>query len=388
MKGNDAVVEATMERVLGRLGPAGPGLPTLVVVSGVHGNEPAGVEASRRVSRTLAHRAERLRGSVVFVVGNVQALALGRRYVDRDLNRAWTADGMAALQRGPGLAEGAVVEDVEQRELLEVLDRILDDAQGPVYVLDLHTTSGGGGAFSTVSDTLRNRSLALELPVPLVLGLEELVEGTLHEYLGTRGCVTVAFESGQHREPAAVDRAEAGIWITLAGTGVVAESDLPELTEARKRLRRDSARLPRVLEMRYRHPVAPADAFRMHPGYGNFHRIRRGEIVAEDRNGPVPAPETGRILMPLYQAQGQDGFFVVRPFSEFWLIVSKLLRGVGFGRWVHWLPGIRLHPERPDALIVDRRVARFYALQVLHLLGYRRHEEDGRLLVVLRQNHE
>lgn len=380
-----------MERVLGRLGTVGPGLPTLVVVSGVHGNEPAGVEASREVTRALADRSDRLRGSVVFLVGNVQALALKRRYVDRDLNRAWTPAGVAAVQNGPpdgGGVGASPAEDAEQRELLEVFDTVLSEAGGPVYVLDLHTTSGAGGAFSTVADTLRNRAVAMALPVPLVLGLEELVAGTLHEYLATRGCITVAFESGQHEEPAAVDRAEAGIWILLAATGVAAESDLPELAGARKRLALDSDGLPRVLEMRHRHPVAPEDAFRMHPGYGNFHRVRRGEVVAQDRDGGVEIPETGRILMPLYQAQGQDGFFVVRSFSEFWLTLSRVLRKIGMGRWVHWLPGIRLHPHRPDALVVNRRVARFYALQVLHLLGYRRHEEDGDLLVVLRQNHE
>jgi succinylglutamate desuccinylase len=377
-----------MERVLGRLGRAGPGAPTLVVVGGVHGNEPAGVEASQRVSRALGPREGLLRGEVVFVAGNLQALALGRRFVDRDLNRAWTSEGVAALlERHNDVGADQTAEDAEQRDLLLLLDGILDDAQGPVFCLDLHTTSGIGGAFSTVADTLRNRAVALKLPVPLVLGLEELVEGTLHEYLGTRGCTTLAFESGQHAESRAVDRAEAGIWIILAATGLAAEADLPELAPARKELAKDSARLPRVLEMRYRHAVEEADAFRMRPGYANFQAVRRGESVADDREGPVTVREEARLLMPLYQDQGQDGFFLVREFSAFWLSVSRLLRAVGFGRFVHWLPGIGLHPSRADALVVNRRVARFYALQVLHLLGYRRELDDGDTLVVLRQSH-
>ena len=377
-----------MERVLGRLGRAGPGEPTLVVVGGLHGNEPAGVEASQRVARALAPRNDLLRGEVVFVAGNLQALALGRRFVDRDLNRAWTAAGVAALldrQNGVGTEESS--EDSEQRELLTLLDGILDDAKGPVFCLDIHTTSGTGGAFSTVADTLRNREVALALPVPLVLGLEELVEGTLHEYLGTRGCITLAFESGQHAESRAVDRAEAGIWIILGATGLARESDLPEVIAARRELARDSAALPRVLEMRYRHAVGAEDAFRMRPGYSNFQIVREGEAVADDRRGPVTLEEDARLLMPLYQAQGQDGFFLVREFSAFWLSVSRALRAIGFGRFVHWLPGIRLHPTRDDALIVNRRVARFYALQVLHLLGYRRELDDGDTLVVLRQSH-
>lgn len=378
-----------MERMLGHLGRHGPGAPTLVVVGGIHGNEPAGVEASRRVVRVLTPRADQLKGSVVFLVGNVQALALGRRFVDRDLNRAWTPEGVAALDRrsAGGSADPPIAEDVEQRELMQVLDSILAEAEGPVYLLDLHTTSGDGGPFSTVADALPNRQIALQLPVPLVLGLEELVEGTLHEYLATRDCVTVAFETGQHDEPAAIDRAEAGIWIMLVATGVADEGALMEVAPARDRLERDASRLPRVLEMRYRHAVVPEDSFRMHAGYGNFQRVRKGEILAEDRDGPVLSPETARILMPLYQAQGQDGFFIVRSFSGFWLGASRILRTVGLDRWVHWLPGIRMHPDRPEARIVDRRVARFYAVQLLHLLGYRRHEDDGTTLVVVRQAH-
>jgi succinylglutamate desuccinylase len=163
------------------------------------------------------------------------------------------------------------------------------------------------------------------------------------------------------------------------------EAAMPELTGARKTLARDGRGLPRVLEMRHRHPVSPDDGFRMRPGYRNFQRVQRGEAVADDRAGAVRATESARILMPLYQVQGDDGFFVVREFRPFWLHLSYGLRRAGADRWVQWLPGVRRHPSRSGALVVNRRVARWFALQLLHLLGYRRHEDDGHRLVVLRQ---
>lgn len=371
----------TEQRALADLGEGGG--PTLLVVGGLHGNEPAGVEAAVRVAASLRARRDRLRGRVVLLTGNRQALAVGRRYLGRDLNRAWTEDIVAGLRDGvPG---GEVPEDREQRELLTRITTLLESAKGPIYLLDLHTTSGGGGAFSTAADTLENRSLALTLPVPLVLGLEELVEGTLHDFVGRRGCISLAFEAGQHEEPLAVDRAEAAIWIMLTATGILPEAAVPELPPARKLLAREGREGPRVLEMRYRHPLSPGDGFRMQPDYHNFQRVQLGEVLAHDRDGPIRAPESGRILMPLYQVQGDDGFFVVREFRPFWLNVSQAMRRLGLARVVHWLPGIRRHPSRPGALVVDRRVARWYALQILHLLGYRRHEDDGDWLVVLRQ---
>jgi succinylglutamate desuccinylase len=376
------VLDGTDERRLTDFGPRDRG-PTLVVVSGMHGNEPAGVEASRRVASRLADRSAALRGRVVFLVGNRSAIARGLRFVDRDLNRAWTDARVRALRNGH---PGTGAEDLEQRHLLDALDELIAEAAGPLVLLDLHTTSGDGGPFTTVADTLRNRTLALAFPVPLVLGLEELVEGTLHDYLGRRGCASLVFETGQHLEPPATERAEAGIWLLLAATGVLPESAIPELASALDRLAREGRGLPRVLEMRHRHAVAPDDGFRMKPGFRNFQRVRRGEVLASDRTGEVRAPETGRVLMPLYQVQGEDGFFIVREFRPVWLRVSHVLRRMGAARVVHWLPGVSRHPERSGALVVDRSVARWYALEVLHLVGYRRHEEEGERLVVLRQD--
>jgi succinylglutamate desuccinylase len=363
------------------LGPRDRG-PTLVVVAGLHGNEPAGIEAVDRVATALAPRAGSLRGRALALLGNRSALDRGLRFLDRDLNRAWTPERVVALRNG---YQPVGVEDVEQRALLQALDDVIGAARGPVYLLDLHTTSGDGGPFSTIADTLANRAFALALPVPLVLGLEELIPGTLHDYLGRRGCVTLAFEAGQHLEHAAVDRAEAAIWLTLAAAGLAPEPALPELAASRKLLSRSGRGLPRVLEMRYRHGVEVADGFRMQPGYLNFQRVARGEVVAHDRSGPVPVHESARILMPLYQVQGEDGFFVVREFRPVWLHLSYGLRRMRADRVVHWLPGVSRHPERAGALVVNRRLARWFALQLLHLLGYRRHEEDGARLVVLRQ---
>jgi len=58
---------------------------------------------------------------------------------------------------------------------------------------------------------------------------------------------------------------------------------------------------------------------------------------------------------------------------------------VGFARGIHLLPGIRKHPERAGVFVVNRRVARWYALQIFHLLGFRRVREEGDELVVERR---
>jgi succinylglutamate desuccinylase len=50
----------------------------------------------------------------------------------------------------------------------------------------------------------------------------------------------------------------------------------------------------------------------MRPGFRNFQAVKKKEILADDRKGSIKAIDNGLILMPLYQKQGNDGFFLVR----------------------------------------------------------------------------
>lgn len=338
----------------------------------------------RRVLPELEARRADLAGEFVAVLGNRRALARARRFVERDLNRAWTDDHLRRLLAETPSGNGGA-EDAEQRELLETIEEVIRRARGTVHVLDLHTTSGLGGPFSTFGDTLANREFAAHVPVPMIVGLEELVDGTLLAFLGEHGLVAVVFESGQHDEPQAPERAEAAVWISVAAAGLIPQTRLPEASEGWKRLNRECRELPRALEMRYRHPIEVGDGFAMRPGYRNFQRVQEGEVVADDGDGPVRVPERSRILMPLYQVQGEDGFFLVREFRPFWLWVSSALRRLRVDRIVHWLPGVRRDPTDPDAMVVDKRVARWFALQLFHLLGFRKVEDAGPRLVVRRR---
>jgi hypothetical protein len=49
------------------------------------------------------------------------------------------------------------------------------------------------------------------------------------------------------------------------------------------------------------------------------------------------------------------------------------------------LPGVRRHPSLPRTLIVDTRVARFYPLELFHLVGFRKRRKHGAILLVSRR---
>jgi succinylglutamate desuccinylase len=383
----EAVKEVTRgtqveERLLGTASGLTGG-PILLCVAGIHGNEPAGVHAVRRVLAALEGRLDKLEGSLVALAGNLAALEAGRRFVDRDLNRAWTRARLEQLRSNR--TAGASVEDREQVELLDAIEAVLHRAGGPVFALDLHTTSGPGGIFSVFTDSLPHRAFAKEFPVPMVFGLEELVDGTLLNLLSENGVVALTVETGQHDEPEAVDRAEAAIWIAIVSSGVLPERLVPEASAARALLHKDAGHLPRALEMRHKRDVVDGDGFVMKPGYSNFQPVQAGDLIADDVEGPVVLSEAGRLLMPLYQDQGEDGFFLVREFSSFWMSVSHVMRRVGLSPVAFWLPGVKRVAGSTDEVIVNKKIARFFARQLFHLLGFRQLEDAGSSLVMRRR---
>jgi hypothetical protein len=367
------------ERIIGRLKSAVPG-PMLVAVGSIHGNEPAGALALESAVARIEREGLLQRGDIVALVGNVTAFDAGARFIDEDLNRHWSGENLERLRRGEGLDR---TENRERKALFEEIDRAFAEARGEVVLLDLHTTSGEGKPFAVFADTMRSRRFARRFPLPAVLGFEEQLEGTLVDYVALLGHAAVAFEGGQHVDPSSIRNLAAVVWVALGELRMVTPLEAGLDAEAR-RLSRATLGVPSILEVTYRHAITERDGFTMRPGHRSFEPVVQGQVIADDRNGGVAVPSEGFLLMPLYQKLGDDGFFVVRRVREFWLLLSAVLRYLRLGRVAHWLPGVSRAGE-PGSLRVDRRVARWYSLEILHLLGYRRKRQEGDVLVVERR---
>ncbi len=373
-----------VKRVIGRYSGDRPG-PTIVCVAGLHGNEPAGVVALQRVFERLESLRPPFRGEIVGLTGNLEAIRQGRRFITKDLNRQWRRDHLdAVLRAAPG--ETLDAEDQEQLELYRDIRESFDRARGRIIFLDLHTTSADGPPFVVLADTLRNRRFAMHFPTPVILGLEEQLGGTLPGYVCDLGHVTMGFEAGRHDDPASIDIHEATVWVALLAAGNVDANDVPAAGRYRETLAAACAGVPRILEIRHHHHVDDDDEFRMEPGFVNFQQVAEGQTVARDKSGVVRAPERCRMLLPLYQSQGNDGYFLVRRVRPFWLELSALLRRIRFDAAARWLPGVSPHPDRPNTLLVDPRIARWLMVEVFHLLGYRRQgREHGQFVFARRE---
>ncbi|HFA49369.1 MAG TPA: succinylglutamate desuccinylase [Bacteroidetes bacterium] len=317
--------------------------PLLICMAGMHGNEPAGVEALKIIFHLLEKEPVSnpdffFKGKIVGLLGNVEAYKRGQRNTVKDLNRQWTPENIKRIldNRQNGLHS----EDKEMKELLATLKEAVESYRpDSIVLLDLHTTSAHGGIFAIATDDPESIRIAVELHAPVITGMLRGIHGTtLHFFskenfnildalkmadengldnsgkppfdLSGTAITGVAFEAGQHDDPLSVNRCIAAIINCMRSIGIVSSNDVENRHDVL--LQEYSKDLPKIAELIEVHHIGPLDEFKMLPGYKNFQPVHRGEALAKDRHGIIQSTEDGLILMPLYQPQGSDGFFLIK----------------------------------------------------------------------------
>lgn len=370
-----------VEREIGRVVGDRAGA-TLIAVAGIHGNEQAGIEGALRVLARLGRPSVFTRGELVVFAGNVGAIRENRRYRRRDLNRVWTDVNVDALAGRPTASLDE--EEREQRDLLAAIETAIARARGPVYLVDLHTTSAHGTPFVLFGDTLAQRDFASELPLPIIMGLEEQLDGVLSAFFTRRGVTTFAVEGGQHKDPGSIDNLEAVLLVAAEAAGIVSRGALAEVETARSLLEGRRGDLPRVMEVLSRHSITPEDEFTMAPGFRNLDFAKNAQLLARDRRGEIRAPQDGLVILPLYQGQGEDGFFWGREVSPARLRASATLRRMGLERLLPLLPGVEMADGDLDRLRLSASFDRIYPRDLFHMFGFRRIRSRGNELTVER----
>lgn len=299
------------ERIIGSVNGDSGG-PTVLVLAGIHGNEQAGVKAVSEVIRKLKTDCPAFRGQVIGIRGNVTALKHGVRYVDEDMNRIWFPSVIETIRKTRE-NELESSERVELKRLLPLIDEILSSVEDtPVLFVDLHTFSAEGWMFMLTAPERKQTDLLSELQVPMVFGIEETLKGTALEYYKRRGLFSFGLEGGQHTHELTVYNTAASLMLLLYAAGCIDKKQVPDIERYREHLRDHTLNLPEKSELVYQHIIEPGDRFRMRPGFKNFQPVKKGEWLATDSEGKIHAQCDGYILMPLYQKQGNDGFFIIR----------------------------------------------------------------------------
>ena len=285
--------------------------PTVIILSGMHGNESAGVHAVSDVLEMLKNKQNQFRGRLIGLRANTTALEHDVRYIDEDMNRIWFPSILERIRKTPKHE----IESSERREvkqLLQILDEIDRPAGHPTIFADVHTFSAEGWMFSLTNRQARQRELLSKLHVPMVFGIDETLRGTALGYYRNLGLLSFGLEGGQHENELTAYNTMASLVLLLQAAGCIEKEHVPQIDEFEQHLKSQTQHLPVETELVYQHIIEPGDEFEMRPGFKNFQPVKKGEWLANDREGKIVAHCDGYILMPLYQSQGNDGFFIIK----------------------------------------------------------------------------
>ncbi len=302
----------TKERVIGTYTENRNG-PLLIILAAVHGNEPAGVKALEFLFKMLevehiTNPNFELTGTICGILGNREAYSRNERYIDRDLNRLWSSYLSTDCH-----------ESYEIRDIIDKVNELLK-IYNPEHlvVLDIHTTSSGGGIFVIPGHSDDSLKISSQINAPVIKNMLQGISGTTMDHFNQKNFSvktdSLTFESGQHSDPLSVNRAIAGIINCMKAINMINQEDVENIHN--DILTNYSHHLPKVCSLVYKHHISPSDSFQMKPNYYNFQSITAGEHIADQNGSKVLSPANGRILMPLYQKLGSEGFFIIKEESE------------------------------------------------------------------------
>ena len=358
-----------VDRIIKKLEGGKKGI-TVVIFAGIHGNENSGIFALQEVFKNI--ESCEINGTIYGISGNLKALEQNKRFIDEDLNRIWTFENLGKLFRKNELN----IEEKEQSELFELLKEILSTNTGPFYFIDLHTTSSKTLPFITINDALINRRFSKQFPVPIVLGIEEYLNGPLLTYINQLGYVSVGFESGQHDDINSISNHISFLYLLLVYTRVLKETDITGFKDHYKKIQLASNKQSDIYEIIHLHKILPNEVFEMKNGFESFQPIKKGTFLATSNGKTIISEQSGFLFMPLYQKIGDDGYFIIRKVKPIFLRLSAALRKLKADNLLVLFPGINWEDKRKNVLKVNLKITRFFAKQFFHLLGYRSKQVD------------
>lgn len=300
---NEMKMHTENERIIGTYTSNESG-PLLLITAAVHGNEPSGVRALENIFKTLHTEKPSIKGTFVGIVGNKAALDKKLRYLDEDLNRTWTSENI----------QNKVTDSNEKKEmfeLIELLETLSEKKHTHRYFIDCHTTSSESLPFISVQESGINNSWAQQFPIYIIRGFSDIVQGTIDGYFSRQGITGFTVEAGQHDSAESETYHEGIIWIALDKACHLNFDDLADIPNTVLKTMNETPR-KKTLEIIHRFGLKDNDDFTMQKGFENFQAIKKGEHLATLNGTPVNSEWDAYIFMPLYQAKGNDGFFVVK----------------------------------------------------------------------------
>lgn len=246
------------------------GRPSVLVSVGVHGDETGPIEMVAWLVEALSRTPEALAVDLMLCVGNIDAIRLGKRFVDADLNR------MFRLERG----SLAGTFEAGRADVLIDVTRAFFEGSGPQrWHLDLHTAIRPSHypMFAIVPELIKDRARENLIAWMGEAGIQAII-------MNPASAGTYSYFTSEHL-------GAAGTTVELGRVGTLGQNDLSQFADASKALERllrgqpaGEAKVAPHVFATARSIMKLSDAFSMRVGREtwNFTPMKRGEVIALD----------------------------------------------------------------------------------------------------------
>ena len=251
-------------------GAPGAARPAVLVSVGVHGDETGPIEMVAWIVEALSHTPHELAVDLMLCVGNIDAIAAGKRFVDADLNRMFRSE------------RGALAGSFEARRADTIIAATVAffAAAGPVrWHLDLHTAIRPSHypMFAIVPELIADAPRHA-----LIDWLGQAAIGAV--IMNPKSVGTYSYYSSEHH-------GAAGTTVELGRVGTLGQNDLSQFADASQALDRllrgqgnGAAKSAPHVFATARQVIKLSDAFTMSVGREtwNFTPMKKGEVIATD----------------------------------------------------------------------------------------------------------
>jgi len=282
---------------------------TIVLICGIHGNELSGKKALENIFKHLEEKSIEINGNIIGVQGNIEAIKQKERFINIDLNRIWQKKHIDTAIKQNNSKNSEYNELKKIHSIIETI--IQKKKKNNITIIDLHNTSSPDGLFTIVNNE-KETKIASYINIPCVTKLFTKVKGSLAQYYNSKGITSLVFEGGLIGDPMSIFNHENGIYKMLEKMKFIQSKDIPKkIINEREKMKSIFKKKFVKYEVKYIHKIQPEDNFIMKSNISNFQDIKKNEVLGIDKNGEIKAPIKGKILMPLYQSQGSEGFYII-----------------------------------------------------------------------------
>lgn len=240
--------------------------PTSVILAGVHGDEPCGLEAFTKIIPTLQIGA----GKVFFIYGNPRAIQASSRFTETNLNRMFKPDKLLSSPEKRSY----------EYQRAQFLKEFLNQAEA---MLDIHASSNPNSQKFLICESNSN-SITKFLPFDLLVsGFDTVEPGGTDYYMNSIGKMGICAECGYAGD---------------ATSTSIAEEVITAFLKARGHISGNLQSRPQISIKIYQLYLAETNNFTLSRKFSDFEKVAKGEVLGIDGDKEVKAPVDSIILFP------------------------------------------------------------------------------------------